>query len=115
MEKNELAQFLESHGYKQDQWGHYKKVVITKSLVATDGSTLYSKGIPCKEVESTMLHRYKMQKTSVRHEVQLGEGKNKFWHKRWSEYYCNLEINADDKIARKKVIVKEGKVSEGGN
>lgn len=55
-----------------------------------------------------------MQKTSVRHEIKLGEGRNAFWHKRWSEYYCNLEINVNDKIARIKKDLSE-ESTEGGN
>ena len=104
MERKELALFLEQHGYKQDQWGHYKKEIIAKKRIPLDGNenTPYTNGLPFKEVESIMVHRYKMQIHSVRQEVRLGEGKNAFWHKRWSEYYCNLEINEKDKIARKK-------------
>lgn len=96
MEAHELKAFLQTHGYVEDQWGHFKKTV---------GETV---------------HRYKMQKTSVRHEVRLGEGRNAFWHKRWSEYYCNLEINGNDKIARKKevnaAIAKDvASIINGGN
>ncbi len=96
MEAHELKAFLQVHGYVEDRWGHFKKTIAGKD-------------------EKLVTHRYKMQKTSVRHEVRLGEGNNAFWHKRWSQYYCNLEINENDKIARKKEVVKEGKVSEGGN
>jgi len=117
MKRNEVALFLEQHGYKQDQWGHYKKEIITKKRLPLDGNgnAPYSNGMPFKEIESVMIHRYKMQKTSVRHEVQLGEGRNKFWHKRWSQYYCNIEIR-DGKIKMTQKITPADKIQEeGGN
>ena len=101
MKAHELKAFLETHGYKQDQWGHYKKEITSTRLA--DNTT------------QTVLHRYKMQKTSVRHEVQLGEGKNKFWHRRWSQYYCNIEIR-DGKIKMTQKITPADKIQEeGGN
>lgn len=100
MERNELKAFLQSHGYVEDQWGHFKKKVTKTTIKVSEAAKT-----------ETVLHRYKMQKTSVRHEVQLGEGKNKFWYRRWSEYYCNLEINENDKITRKKEIP----ITAGGN
>ncbi len=91
MEAHELKAFLQVHNYVEDRWGHFKKT-------HKDGK----------------VHRYKMQKTSVRHEVKLGESGNAFWYKRWSEYYCNLEINENDKIARKKELAEEVKIPEKG-
>lgn len=105
MEAHDLKAFLQSHGYVEDRWGHFKKEITKTTIDKVSEATK----------TETVLHRYKMQKTSVRHEVQLGEGNNKFWHKRWSEYYCNIEINENNKIARKKELAEEIKIPEGGN
>lgn len=85
MNKQDFINFVEKDAklkYIKDSYGNYKATTSKGTVI-----------------------RYKIQPTSVRHEKQLsfeynGKTTNE-WHKMWSEYYKNLEINPETGMLRR--------------
>jgi hypothetical protein len=75
MTKQEFIDYLKTRGWKEDQWGHYKK---EKHYIAGEQKT----------------YRYKIGKLATRYEVKTSMG----WVKILSGYYKNMRINEKGQI-----------------